>query len=161
MIGTSLYRFFDADDRLLYVGITSVGPNRWTEHEANRPWWADVRRTSVEHFPDRATAIAAEQDAIRSEKPLHNVKHVDPPRGPRQLVSRAKGTGTIVQRPNGQWTVAVTIRGSRRIFRKFDLEDDARLFLAAFEYRNATFRARRQAIEVLEAGGDWNPPKLR
>lgn len=84
MSETMLYRFFDEGDRLLYVGISSVGPGRWKEHEKNRPWWRDVAHATIEHYADRGIAMEAEQTAIRSEHPLHNKNHrveIDGPRG--------------------------------------------------------------------------------
>ena len=62
-IATTLYRFYDAEDNLLYIGVTSVGPQRWAEHEHHRSWWAMVAKANAEHYPDRASALAAEKVA--------------------------------------------------------------------------------------------------
>jgi len=72
---TTLYRFYDADDRLLYVGITERGPQRWKEHRKSKGWWTKVVRISTEHFPTRVQALKAEERAIRQEKPAYNVIH--------------------------------------------------------------------------------------
>lgn len=69
---TSLYRMFDSDGVLLYVGITS-SPKRLGQHQRNSAWWLAVARVEVEHYPTRADALAAEADAIRTEGPTHNV----------------------------------------------------------------------------------------
>lgn len=70
---TALYRFYDAADRLLYVGITGDPADRWARHAAEKPWWPDVARHSVEWLPSREVALAAEAAAIVAEGPLHNV----------------------------------------------------------------------------------------
>ncbi len=70
---TTLYRLFDADDRLLYVGISLRLPRRIKEHSKDKPWWMDVTRSTFEHFPTRAEAQAAEAHAIIVENPAHNV----------------------------------------------------------------------------------------
>lgn len=72
---TTLYRFFDADQRLLYVGVTLNRRQlrRWSEHAGTKDWWTDVASTTVTHYPSRDQALRAEADAIRSENPLHNI----------------------------------------------------------------------------------------
>ena len=72
---TTLYRFYDADDVLLYVGISERGPERWKAHRKGKPWWTDVARTTTEHYDTRQQALDAERAAIIAEKPLHNVVH--------------------------------------------------------------------------------------
>jgi predicted GIY-YIG superfamily endonuclease len=69
---TALYRWFDADDALLYVGITRALRARTKEHQESQPWWRAVRRAEVEWFPTREEARYAEIRAIRFEEPLHN-----------------------------------------------------------------------------------------
>lgn len=76
--GTTLYRFFDAAGRLLYVGITDRGPRRWREHMVTQPWWDDVASSTIEHVGDRVAAEEAERIAIQTEKPLHNVVYAVP-----------------------------------------------------------------------------------
>lgn len=71
----ALYRFYDAAGRLLYVGITADLPRRLGRHKRDRPWWADVTRVEVAHYPDRENALAAEAEAITDERPLYNVRH--------------------------------------------------------------------------------------
>lgn len=110
---TTLYRFYDAEDLLLYVGITSVGPSRWSEHEANREWWARVVRVAVEQYPDRASAMAAERTAILAEQPMYNTVHVVP-RTPRVRVKGSHGTGTVIKRDDGRWAFVCRIAGKQR-----------------------------------------------
>lgn len=75
MATTTLYRFFDRHDRLLYVGIAGNPARRHHEHSKSKPWWGEVARSTMEHFPTREEAAVAEVAAIRSESPLHNVVH--------------------------------------------------------------------------------------
>jgi hypothetical protein len=69
---TTLYRFFDADGELLYVGITSVGGVRWSQHKSSKPWWPEIVTASLAHYETRTEAMAAESEAIRAEGPKHN-----------------------------------------------------------------------------------------
>jgi hypothetical protein len=68
-----LYRFFDAADELLYVGISLHGIRRMSDHQRSKPWWPSVARTSLEHFPDRESAREAERAAIVRENPRYNI----------------------------------------------------------------------------------------
>lgn len=69
----ALYRFFDEDGALLYVGI-SVNPlGRWDQHRA-KTWWRDVRAATIEPCESRAAALEAEMVAIRAENPQHNIR---------------------------------------------------------------------------------------
>jgi len=72
---TDLYRYFDAEGRLLYVGISFSAIARAAQHRESTGWWCDVARMHVEHLPTRSDALDAERQAIRTEQPLHNVVH--------------------------------------------------------------------------------------
>ena len=73
---TDLYRYYDADGRLLYIGISLNAVARATQHRADKHWWNDVARMTVEKIPgDRRHALEVERQAIRDEGPLHNVVH--------------------------------------------------------------------------------------
>lgn len=75
MTRTALYRFFDGEGQLLYVGITKKLAQRWTYHSKTKPWWPQVDRREVEWHETREDAESAEVEAIRNEDPLHNVTH--------------------------------------------------------------------------------------
>lgn len=77
-----VYRVFDADDRLLYVGCARNVDERMRMHQIpSTQSRASVGialhgdRVTSEEFPNRATARAAEAAAIRAESPLLNVLH--------------------------------------------------------------------------------------
>lgn len=71
----TLYRFFNADGQLLYIGVTGNVRARWNAHSLTQPWWTEVATCTIEHRPSRAVALAAEKAAIVAEQPLHNVVH--------------------------------------------------------------------------------------
>jgi hypothetical protein len=72
---TALYRLYDADGTLLYVGIAYRIGQRWETHARTQPWWPDVQRQTVEWYPARKDAECAERRAIRTEEPKYNVAH--------------------------------------------------------------------------------------
>ncbi len=71
-----VYRLRDVTGALLYVGMTSSGMARLSHHSTQKPWWPEVSIVEVTHFPTRAHAADAEADAIRTEKPAHNVQSI-------------------------------------------------------------------------------------
>lgn len=75
MENTTLYRFFDKDDRLLYVGISKSYVARLHSHIQTKDWITEAVRCTLEHFEYREEAAEAEIDAIQFEKPLHNIQH--------------------------------------------------------------------------------------
>lgn len=75
---TALYRRFDGDDLLLYVGISDDLRARSRWHERHSPWTPFVSRRTTEWLPSRAAAEAAERVAITTERPLFNQQHAVP-----------------------------------------------------------------------------------
>lgn len=75
-----VYRLFDAQDRLLYIGSTDNSNHRYEYHRCMQTWWPDVARKEEREFPLLAAARIAEQKAIDTERPLHNC----PPGRPRK-----------------------------------------------------------------------------
>ncbi|MFI2761350.1 type II toxin-antitoxin system prevent-host-death family antitoxin [Streptomyces echinatus] len=69
---TALYRLYDADGTLLYIGISHDPNARFEQHAKLKDWWPLVAQREVEWFDDRPTAATAEAEAIRSEDPEHN-----------------------------------------------------------------------------------------
>jgi len=83
---TVLYRYYDAEDVLLYVGISANMPARLGSHETDSTWMDFAARSTLEHFGDRADAEKAEQAAIEADRPLFNILHNDRPDRVRRLV---------------------------------------------------------------------------
>ena len=72
---TTLYRMRDASGRLLYVGISDSFVRRLAQHQRRKDWWSEIASVALTHYPTRSAAEKAERDAIKSERPLHNITH--------------------------------------------------------------------------------------
>lgn len=70
-----LYRHFDADEQLLYIGISGSSIRRFFGHVRQSPWADQVATIRIERFPTRIATQIAEIKAIIAEKPRHNVLH--------------------------------------------------------------------------------------
>ena len=88
----TVYRFFDAADRLLYIGITSSASARLAQHAGDKDWFPEVARASFEHFGSRSDALAAEKAAIVAERPAYNLRH-----SPNRDAVRRRGEMTAEQ----------------------------------------------------------------
>lgn len=74
---TALYRFYDAEEMLLYIGISWQPDERWADHRlgARKEWTSLIASRTLTWFDTRAEAQAAEIAAIKDEKPLYNGTH--------------------------------------------------------------------------------------
>jgi hypothetical protein len=70
-----LYRFYDPNDCLLYVGISNNWIQRLRSHEKNSPFFALATRVTIEHYEDRESVERAEIESIRNDKPVFNKMH--------------------------------------------------------------------------------------
>lgn len=70
---TTLYRYFDSEGQLLYVGITGDNTKRQSQHRRNSFWFGEIASATYEHFDQREAALEAEAIAIRHEKPKFNI----------------------------------------------------------------------------------------
>jgi len=77
----TVYRMFDREDRLLYIGRTGDAGRRFGEHAAKR-WFPLVETIKLEWFPTEAAAVLAERRAIQSENPRYNKADRKPARRP-------------------------------------------------------------------------------
>jgi predicted GIY-YIG superfamily endonuclease len=80
---TALYRHYDRDGILLYVGITDDMTRRSKEHARDKEWWSRVEDTRVQYVESRKHAEALERVAILYEKPAYNK-----PLGPKRIKKR-------------------------------------------------------------------------
>ena len=71
-VPTMVYRLFNAEGRLLYVGVSRQPWYRFTQHANHKPWWPLVAAVQMENFTSRGAALAAEAAAIAAEEPAHN-----------------------------------------------------------------------------------------
>ncbi|MEV6165721.1 GIY-YIG nuclease family protein [Streptomyces sp. NPDC052052] len=69
---TALYRLYDSNDALLYLGISWNPDARMEDHVKDKHWIHFVARRTVEWYPNRPAALAAEAAATAIEKPLHD-----------------------------------------------------------------------------------------
>jgi predicted GIY-YIG superfamily endonuclease len=67
-----VYRAFDAEGLLLYVGCTKNVATRLVQHRSQSTWTPYLDHYTSEFYPDRESALAAEAEAIRTERPFFN-----------------------------------------------------------------------------------------
>lgn len=68
----TLYRFYNANRELLYVGITSNAFGRLSGHSKDKNWFTEVSYSTFTHYSSRFDVDQAETRAIVSEKPKYN-----------------------------------------------------------------------------------------
>lgn len=71
---TTLYRSFDEHGALLYVGISHSAMQRLSQHKATSIWHKQCVHVELEHFDSRKEALEAEDNAIKTELPMFNIK---------------------------------------------------------------------------------------
>ena len=72
---TCLYRHFDSDCNLLYVGISICFWDRLRAHSARSSWHSQIAFVTVDHYETRHKAEIAEDVAIALEKPKYNIRN--------------------------------------------------------------------------------------
>jgi predicted GIY-YIG superfamily endonuclease len=98
---TAVYRFYDAGDDLLYIGITNNLPARFAQHAVDKYWWHRVVRKTAVLYGSRAEALAEEARAIPVEQPVHNVAGREEKPPSRQAV-RMKSVSDRIKRASAQ-----------------------------------------------------------
>lgn len=68
----ALYRHYDGEGSLLYVGISVDPEARVKQHQATSPWWEFVATSDVDWHLTEVDAAAAERRAIHEEAPIFN-----------------------------------------------------------------------------------------
>lgn len=109
---TAVYRIFDGDDVLLYVGMSVSPETRFADHRTCKSWMQQASRYEISWFSSRETAEAEEQRAIAQERPLHNTVHV--PRAARPVVLSVPGTYTMAEMAERFDVSKTTIRAAVR-----------------------------------------------
>jgi predicted GIY-YIG superfamily endonuclease len=74
----ALYRAFDRNDVLLYVGITNNPRGRMHAHMRSQHWARHIKYITFEHFSTREKLKAAERSAISTEFPAYNRTYANP-----------------------------------------------------------------------------------
>jgi hypothetical protein len=67
-----LYRHYDANGALLYVGISASTMARLRQHKQEAEWFDQVAWIRIQRFASRWKASLAEQEAIHKERPRYN-----------------------------------------------------------------------------------------
>lgn len=65
---TALYRHFDKDGVLLYIGISLNPFNRLNQHFIVSEWVTEITDIKIEWYDTREEAVEAERQAIKMEK---------------------------------------------------------------------------------------------
>lgn len=68
----TLYRFFDQQGNLLYVGISNNWQDRLKQHYKDSAFHDESATITLEHFETRAEVEEAEKQAILTEGPKYN-----------------------------------------------------------------------------------------
>lgn len=74
LVRTALYRHFDKDGNLLYLGVSLNAIERTISHRDKSPWYQDIARIEIEWHNSRSAAYYHEKRAIQYEHPRHNIK---------------------------------------------------------------------------------------
>lgn len=96
-----VYRLFDADGALLYVGCTTDLRRRMMNHRCDRSWFSEVVELHTEPYPSRSEALRGERAAIDSEHPRHNVHPLEQGRRIAEATRRYRDEAHATNRPCG------------------------------------------------------------
>lgn len=140
-----LYRFFNAEGELLYVGATTSPGKRLSQHHYTQPWWDEVDYAAFQRFPTHAELMDAECEAIHNESPRYNIVYsrdrLITVRKPRRQV----GKGSIFRRAaDGHWVGQVSyVDGSGKRRRKSVSNRDRNKVLQRLADLTAELEARK------------------
>jgi len=73
-MGYSVYKHWDKDGVLLYVGQCKNLKQRTAAHNGAH-WFKNIAEITSEIFPNKQTALAEEKRLIQTEMPLYNTVH--------------------------------------------------------------------------------------
>lgn len=105
---TALYRLYDVDDQLLYIGISVNPTTRWSMHAGEKTWWPLVARKDLAWLDNRDDAERAEACAIIKERPRYNVTH-----------STTRIRGDARQEDTGRYGFVAKVRVSSQLWQGF------------------------------------------
>ena len=76
-LGEQVYRLYNDENELLYIGISWSALHRLAQHAKNQPWWHEVATIKIQSYPacTRTMAMLIEREAIIREKPKYNIAH--------------------------------------------------------------------------------------
>lgn len=73
-----VYKIYNADDDLLYIGRTKSGFRRIAQHKSRQHWSLEIATIRIEHFKTIAKADARERELIQEHRPPYNTIWVTP-----------------------------------------------------------------------------------
>lgn len=111
---TALYRLYNAEGNLLYIGISSDPSRRFRDHRSRHSWWGEVTNHSLEWFEIEFHALLAEVRAISTEAPRYNVRSTS--RWKAQQSEAAKRISPEAKRRRGVGRAARAIQ--ERVYRE-------------------------------------------
>lgn len=76
--GPCVYRLFDADNRLLYVGCTKLYRSRRSQHRSASEFKDEIAGEEVTPYRTMREALDAERQAIWDERPIYNKRRNKP-----------------------------------------------------------------------------------
>ncbi len=153
-----LYRFFDADGELLYIGRSVDVWRRLQDHCNGSRFYGEAASVTLQRgFACEKDLCAAEVEAIRIEKPRYNIAH----NGGRPIGGRThprprrarRGFGRLRQRDSGRWYASYLHVGAlHRAPVSFPSKDAAAAWL----------QSERDLIDLdVRRAGTWTPPGAR
>jgi DNA-binding transcriptional regulator YiaG len=71
-----LYRLYDENGILLYVGVCQNVQARLLMHKHSKPWFRNVVDIEIESYENKNAALLAETKAIVNERPQFNTQKV-------------------------------------------------------------------------------------
>jgi hypothetical protein len=71
-VASFLYRHYNSDGDLLYVGVTNHVVTRTSRHFQKASWAAEIFKIVIEPFETREASLSAEVVAVKTEYPQHN-----------------------------------------------------------------------------------------
>lgn len=75
-----LYRHYDKNGLLIYVGISISTAARLAQHRIHSKWFKEIVLITIERFETRSEAYKAEEIAIKNENPKFNITYGTNPR---------------------------------------------------------------------------------
>jgi len=90
-----LYRHFDADGNLLYVGVSLGAVARLSQHKTS-PWFGQIKTVEIQQCSNREQALDLETAAVRSENPKYNIAKSPDVSAPRKIRIERLASETIV-----------------------------------------------------------------
>lgn len=141
----AVYRLYDADDVLLYIGSAYDPEHRCKRHRA-QPWWPEVARRTEEWFANRSVAYREESKAIRKGDSKYNAMGSPGYCAPRTEATRRRDEDN---RERGR-VQSASWRVRRRVVKQRRAEG-----ASIYEAAEAGNRARFAYIEASGLFPDW------